>query len=122
MPTEPSPATLAEVVRHAVEVCELAGADDRLDDLLARFEDADEPVTAVVELDRRIAEATGALDPDGEDGLLAMTEAVILYLARRRDELDAPAEDVLRLAARAEFHGHPPEHVEAWLEQVGVRA
>ncbi len=114
--------TLADVVRYAVEACELAGADDALDELLERFEDADEPVTAAPELDERIAEAFGALDPEREDPALAMAEAVVLYLARRRDEVGAPAADVLRLAARAEFHGHPPAHVEAWLRELGVQA
>jgi hypothetical protein len=120
MPTEPRPVTLAEVVRHAVEACELGGADGALGELLERFEDADEPVSGAPELDERIPEAVGALDPERSDPAPAMAEAVILYLARRRDEVGARAEDVLRLAARAEFHGHPPANVAAWLEGVGV--
>lgn len=32
MPTEPSPVTLAEVVRRAVEICDPAGEDEALAD------------------------------------------------------------------------------------------
>ena len=40
MPTEPDPLTTAEVVHRAVETCEAGEVDERLGDLLARFEDA----------------------------------------------------------------------------------
>jgi hypothetical protein len=32
----------------------------------------------------------------------------------------APPIELLRLAARAEFHDDPPEHVAAWLASQGV--
>jgi len=45
MPTDPQPVTLSEVVHRAVEVFDPDGGEG-LDDLLARFEDADEPLSS----------------------------------------------------------------------------
>ena len=121
MPTEPNPITLFQVVHRAVEVCDPGGDDTDLADLLVRFEDADEPVLAILDgLELRMAEAVGALDPDSEIPSLQMAAAVATYLGHRRDELEDDPEQILRLAARAEFDGHPPAHVENWLEEQGV--
>jgi hypothetical protein len=49
-----------------------------------------------------------------------MATAVILYLARRRDELHDHPSKILRLAARAEYKGDPPEQVVEWLADRGV--
>ena len=49
-----------------------------------------------------------------------MARAIVVYLAHRRDELGSAPLELLRLAARAEFHGHPPPHVAQWLAQQGV--
>jgi hypothetical protein len=120
MPTEPAPVTLAQVARRAVEVCDPSGADADLADLFERFEDADEPISAVGDIETRVAEAKGALDPEDEIPAVTMAAAVIVYLAHRRDEVSDDPEDILRLAARAEFDGAPPEHVQAWLDDRGV--
>src|SRR3954453_19341480 len=120
MPTEPAPVPLSQVVHRAVEVCDPAGADDDLADLFIRFEDADEPVTAVEDVEQRMAEAAGALDPEGEVPSLQMAAAVATYLASRRDELDEDPEELLRVAARAEFNGNPPPAVANWLEEQGI--
>jgi hypothetical protein len=45
---------------------------------------------------------------------------VITYLAYRRDELEAAPVELLRLAARAEWGGQPPDYVARWLELQGV--
>lgn len=119
MPTEPEPVTLSEVVRTAVEVCD-DGTSEGLDDLLVRFEDADEPITAVADIEQRLDEALGPPDADEEEAPLTMARAVVVYLAHRRDELAAPPVELLRLAARAEFHGQPPEHVAQWLAAQGI--
>ena len=50
-----------------------------------------------------------------------MCGAVITYLAFRRDEVGDERTDVLRLAARAEFDGAPPQLVRDWLESEGVQ-
>jgi hypothetical protein len=49
-----------------------------------------------------------------------MVVAVATYLAHRRDEMDDRREEILRLAARAEFSGEPPEPVRDWLADEGV--
>ena len=120
MPTEPDPITLAQVVHRAVEVCDPDGTDEDLSELLLRFEDADEPITAVEDIELRMAEAVGSLDAEGDSAGLEMAAAVATYLAHRRDELDQEPDELLRLAARAEFDGAPPEGVVSWLEERGV--
>src|SRR3954454_13510434 len=120
MPTEPAPLTLSQVVRRAVEVCDPAGTDPDLADFFLRFEDADEPVSAIEDVEQRMAEAAGALDPEGEVPSLQMAAAVATYLAFPRAELDEDPEELLRLAARAEFNGSPPAAVANWLEEQGV--
>jgi hypothetical protein len=121
MPTNPEPVTLSQVVHRAVEVVDPDGGEG-LDDLLARFEDADEPLssTAAESAAMQIAEGIGALDPQEEDGAVQMAGAVATYLAYRRDEVDEDPADLLVLAARAEFEGNPPEAVRGWLEDAGL--
>ena len=119
MPADPEPVTLAQVVHRAVEVCE-DSISDGLDELLQRFEDADKPITAVEDIEQLLDERLGPIDADENDGALTMARAVIVYLAHRRDTLDEDPAELLRLAARAEFHGQPPEHVERWLVGQGI--
>ncbi|MEA2478741.1 MAG: hypothetical protein QOJ07_663 [Thermoleophilaceae bacterium] len=120
MPTEPDPITLAEIARRATEICDPNGADDGITRIYTQLEDADEPVTAIQNLEERLALVEEGADIDGDDPGVTMAIATILYLAHRRDELDDDAEDVLRLAARAEFKGQPPEPVGDWLADRGV--
>jgi hypothetical protein len=49
-----------------------------------------------------------------------MAAAVATYLAFRRDELQEDPEELLRLAARAEFSGNVPGDVAEWLALRGV--
>jgi hypothetical protein len=116
MPTEPQPLTLSDAVRLAVEACDPDGADDRLADFLVRFEDRDEPISAVADVEAEVAETVGRLDAEGDDPALAMAGAVVTYLAFRRDESGRDPERLLQLAADAEFDGHPPPAVRAWLD------
>ena len=120
MPTEPRPITLFEIARRAVEIADPSDADERLGDLLARFEDADEPVTVVENLEERVAIAIEGVDVEIDDPAVSMAAATILYLARRRDELTDEPRKILRLAARAEWKGDPPEAVRDWLADRGV--
>lgn len=120
MPTEPQPPTVARVVHRAVEVCDPEGGSEALADLLVRFEDRDEPVTGAALLESDVDEAVGAIDPDGTDPDVQMARAVVLYLMHRRDELDDDRESILRLTARAEFDGSPPEPIAQWLDAEGV--
>ena len=118
--TRGEPPTLAEVMHRAVEVVDPEGAEEGPSDLLRRFEDRDEPVTAEAHVEEEIAEVKGAIDPQDEDPAVVMTAAVATYLAFRRTELEREPEELLRLAARAEFHGEPPANVAEWLAVQGV--
>jgi hypothetical protein len=120
MPTEPQPITLFEVVKRAVEVADPSAADERLADLLVQFEDADEPVTAIENLEERVAIAVEGVDVELGDPAVSMAAATILYLAHRRDELHDDPNKILRMAARAEWKGDPPYQVRDWLADRGV--
>ena len=120
MPTEPAPVTLAQVVHRAAEVVDPDGADQDVVDLLVRFEDADEPVSAIDDVELRIAEAAGAVDPQEESGPVQVARVVATYLAFRRDEVAEEPDELVRLAVRAEYDGHPPEPVTEWLALNGV--
>jgi hypothetical protein len=117
---ELSTPTLFQVVERAVDVCDPEGTNDGLARLLERFEDRDEPVTAARDIEQELAEAKGAVDPQDEDPAVVMAVAVVVYLAYRRTEIGREPEELLRLAARAEFEGRPPEPVAAWLAERGV--
>jgi len=122
MPSNPEPVTLAEAVHRAVVVVDPDGHAG-LEDLLALFEDDDEPLdnTSAQIAEQRIAEEAGKLDPQAEDPALQMAAAVATYLAYRRDELDEDPQKLLELAARAEFDAHPPTGVEDLLADRGVQ-
>jgi hypothetical protein len=114
------PPTLADVIHRAAEVADPRGVNDGVADLLRRFEDRDEPVTAEADIEQEVAEAKGAVDPQDEDPEVVMMAAVATYLAFRRTEIERDREELLRLAGRAEFDGAPPELVTAWLADQGV--
>ena len=120
MPTEPAPITLFEIAKRAVEICDPDDRDERLSDLLVQLEDADEPVTAIDNLEERIAIAVEGVDVEIGDPAVSMAAATMLYLAHRRDELHDQPEKILRLTARAEWKGDPPEAVRDWLADRGV--
>jgi hypothetical protein len=113
--------TLFAIVHRAAEVCDPGGAQDGATALLERFEDRDEPVGEPGVAEQEIAEAKGAVDPQDEDPVATMTAAVATYLAYRRTELERNREELLVLAARAEFDGSPPEPVASWLAEQGVK-
>jgi hypothetical protein len=113
------PPSLFEVVHRAIEVTDPSG-EFGVADLLGPVEDSDEPVTAHEDIEADLAELKGRVDPQDEDPAVMMAIAVATYLAFRRDEIDDDPDDLLRLAARAEYDGSPPEHVRAWLNDQGV--
>jgi hypothetical protein len=117
--TEPQPLTLSDAVRRAAEAVDPDGGDDRVADFVQRFEDRDEPISSITDtVEMQIAEVLGALDPEGDDPALAMAGAVVTYLAFRRDATASDDERLLQLAADAEYDGHPPDNVAAWLQGV----
>ena len=120
MPTEPDPITLSEVARRATEIVDPRGLDDDIVHLYTQLEDDDRPITTVQGLEERLALAEEGLDEDADNPAVDMAVATIIYLAYRRDELNDDPEDILRLAARAEWKGHPPAAVQNWLDERGV--
>lgn len=120
MSTEPQPVTLSEIVRRACEIVDPDDADGVVGDFQMAFEDADEPVTALDDVENRVATVLQNLDPAVASGTLSMLGALTTYLSYRRDALDTDDEQLLRLAARAEWSGQPPQAAREWLEARGV--
>ena len=120
MPTEPQVPTLAELVRRAGDVVDPEGAEPAVTELVQRFEDRDEPVTAVADVGQELEEAREALDPGPDEPAATVAAAVATYLAFRRDEAGDDRDTLLRLATRAELQPEPEPAVAQWLEQHGV--
>src|SRR3954465_2794843 len=115
MPTDRTLITLADLVRRAAAIVDPNGADPAVAELVVRFDDDDEPVRGILDsLEERLA--WGA----DEDPPVVMAQAIVLYLAHRLDEYDDDPLEIMRLAARSEFQGHPPEWLAQWLEESGV--
>jgi len=104
--------TVFEVVRRAVDIVDPEGADGEVAEFLRIYEDRDEPVTALGPQRRReFFEAADVLMGDVRVEPVIMAAALATYLAYRRDELDDDPDELLRLAARAEFGRHVPQDV-----------
>jgi hypothetical protein len=114
------PVTLFDVVKRAVDIVDPDDEDPDMGRLEEIFEDADEPVTAVENLEERLALAIEGIDNEVENPAVSVAAAIVLYLAHRRDEVHDDPDDVMRLAARAEWRGDPPESVRDWLADRGV--
>jgi hypothetical protein len=120
---QPDPLTVAAAAHRGAEAADPSGADADVGAFAAHLEDDDSPLTAVAGLSDRLEEARRAADPEGDAPAVTMAAAVANYLAYRREEASDDREDLLRLAARAEFEGgHPPEEVAGWLRAQGVQA
>ena len=109
--------TVSELVRRAVEVSDPDGRDPALGRLEEQLEDDDEPVTAVENLEERLALAAEGADYDAEDPAVAVASAVVLYLASKGGQAsyDRDPGELVRLAVRAQWHGDPPTYVAEWL-------
>ncbi len=112
--------TLAEVVKRAAEVVDPADEDPEIGSYELAFEDADEPVRAVPDVPERVRGVLHGLDPEQQSGALQMAGALTTYLSFRRDEVREDGDELLRLAARAEWHGEPPSAVSDWLSAQGI--
>jgi hypothetical protein len=113
------PPSLFQVVHRAVEVTDPSG-EFGVSDLLRYVEDSDEPITSHQDVEEDLAEIKGRVDPQDEDPAMMTAISVATYLAFRRDEIDDEPGDILRLAVRAEYDGHPPDNVRDWLAEQGV--
>jgi hypothetical protein len=119
---DPSTATVSDLVRLAVEVCDPDDRDADLGHFEEQLEDDDTPITAVQNLEERLALAAEGADYDVENPAVAVVTAVVLYLASKggRGSYDRDPEELMRLAARAQWHGDPPSYVADWLADRGV--
>lgn len=122
MGTEPQTITLAQVVRRAAEIVDPDDSNAAVGDYERIFEDADEPISALTDLESRVGTVLSQLDPATASGTLSMLGALTTYLAYRRDEVNADDATLLRLAARAEWAGDPPDVVREWLDARGIKA
>src|ERR671917_2113894 len=95
------PVHLSELVRRACGIVDPDDEDGVVGEFELRFEDADEPITGIDNLEERIA--FGA----DEDPAVILAQAVVLYLAHRRDEVDDDDDEIIRLALDSEFNGNP---------------
>ena len=114
--------TVAELVRRAVEVCDPDDDDEALGRFEEQLEDDDQPITTVENLEERLALASEGADYEIENPAVSVATAVVLYLATKRgnaDEVRDPHE-LMRLAARAQWHQDPPTDVADWLAVRGV--
>jgi hypothetical protein len=114
--------TVSDLIRRAVEICDPDDLDPDLGRFQEQFEDDDEPVTAVDNLEERLAWASEGVDYAIENPAVSMANALVLYLASRRDHgaSERDPQQLLRLAARAGWHGDPPTDVVEWLAERGV--
>ena len=88
------PISLFDVVKRAVDIVDPDDDDADMGELEEIFEDADEPVTGVENLEERVALAVEGIDNAVENPAVSVAAAVILYLAHRRDELNADPDHV----------------------------
>ena len=117
---DPRPVSLAEVVRRAAQVVDPDDEDAIVGDFQRAFEDDDEPVAGLDDVEERVADVLSRLDPAVNNGSLSMAGAVTVYLSYRRDEVHEDQRELIRLAARAEWDGDPPEAVLEWLDDHNV--
>jgi hypothetical protein len=105
-----------------VEVCDPEDRDEALGRFEQQLEDDDQPITAVENLEERLALAIEGADYEVEDPAVSVASAVVLYLAAKRghgDDAHDPSE-LMRLASRLQWHGDPPRSVADWLAVRGA--
>jgi hypothetical protein len=114
--------TVAELVRRAVDVSDPEDRDEALGRLEEQFEDDDEPITAVENLEERLAVAAEGADYEVENPAVSVALAVVLYLASKGGDAsyDRDPRELMRLAARAQWRDDPPDAVADWLADRGV--
>lgn len=114
--------TVAELVRRAVVICDPDDRDPALGEFEEQLEDDDEPITAVENLEERLALAAEGADYEIENPSVSVATAVVLYLAAKRGQAsdDRDPRELIRLAVRSLWHGDPPSGVAEWLAERGV--
>jgi hypothetical protein len=112
--------TLANVIRRAVDAADPDARDENLAVLAQDFEDDDEPVSGVDQLDEVLADAELDVDADGNDPEVALAIAVARYLAHHRGALGADDERLIAQAVRWQWHDHPPDDLKEVLGERGI--
>ncbi len=109
--------TVSELVRRAVAICDPDDDDPVLANLEEQLEDDDEPVTAVENLEERLAIALEGTDVEVENPAVAVATALILFLAAHggHGDDDRDPEELIHLAVTAQWRGRPPDYVADWL-------
>jgi hypothetical protein len=118
---DPRPVSLVEVVRRAAQIVDPDDEDAIIGDFQRAFEDADEPVAGLDNVQERVADVLAELDPAVNNGSLSVAGAVTVYLSYRRDEVHEDARELIRLAGRAEWNDEPPAVVADWLDDHNVK-
>jgi hypothetical protein len=74
-------------------------------------------VTAVENLEERLALAAEGADYEAENPAVAVASAVVLYLASKGGQAsyDRDPSELMRLAVRAQWRADPPTYVTDWL-------
>jgi hypothetical protein len=109
--------TVAELVRRAVQISDPEDRDQALGQFEQQLEDDDQPVTAVDNLEERLALAGEGADYEIQNPAVSVAIAAVLYLASKRgyaEDVSDPGE-LMRLASRAQWHEDPPASVADWL-------
>ncbi len=106
--------TVAEVVREAAGIVDPGDRDALVGDFERWFEDDDDPVEAVPELDRRIGGVLDELDPEGDHPGLSVAAAVAMYLATRPRREPRERDAVIRQAIRLSYDDNVPAAIADW--------
>jgi hypothetical protein len=120
MTRDADPVSLADVIRRAVDAADPDASDPSVGNLAEEFEDDDEPVSGVDQLDEVLANAELDIDVDGDDPAIALAIAVARYLAHHRGALDADDEHLISQAVRWQWHDHAPDAVGDLLAERGI--
>jgi hypothetical protein len=94
---------VAQIVNAAVDAADPAESDEAVAELQRRFEDRDEPVTALADsIEGQLLEARRIIDLEGDSEALRTAVAVAIYLSYKPGELGSPADELIERAERAE--------------------
>ncbi|MEN3282613.1 MAG: hypothetical protein V7607_3753 [Solirubrobacteraceae bacterium] len=107
---------MADVARRAIEICDPDDVDQTLGHLEQQLEDDDEPITAVENLEERLAWALEGADYDAEDPAVAVASAIALYLSAHPGEVESgDGQGITERAVSAQWRGDTPDYVDSWL-------
>ncbi len=107
--------TVSEIVREAAGIVDPADELALVGDFERWFEDDDEPVTAAAGLERKVGGAVAEIDPEGQDGPLAVAAAVVLYLGTSPRHEPRDTDRIVDQAVKYVYGDSLPEPVAGFL-------